>query len=287
MTDSKELFSNLEEKHLQVHIKMGDDGRYSATNIGIVTFQEESGSPFTLKDFMYVLHLKKNLASITMLEDHGYNVIFSKVEDFLRHIALGQVNQIEANEELLNPKEEPQDDVEEPQDDVEHPHVEEKRVEAPTHAKNSTNGRKCAKEYDILMHDARENVGAPTAHRGQKRSPNQYIGCMALMSESVGVDPSSFEEALQQPIWIDAMVKEYDSIIRKNVWEVVPRPIDKSMVSSIWLYKVKQVVDGSVEKHKAKFVAIGLFQVEGIDYNEAFAPITRYSSIRSIISVSV
>eukprot|EP00253_Pinus_taeda_P018325 PITA_18325 len=48
------------------------------------------------------------------------------------------------------------------------------------------------------------------------------------------------------------MVEEYDSIIRNSVWNVVPRPEDKSVVSSRWLYKVKQAADGSVEKHKAR-----------------------------------
>ena len=70
-------------------------------------------------------------------------------------------------------------------------------------------------------------------------------------------EPSSFEEAVKQPVWVDAMVEEYDSIIRNNVWDVVPILGDKSVVSSLWLYKVKQAADSSVEKHKARFVARG------------------------------
>ena len=62
---------------------------------------------------------------------------------------------------------------------------------------------------------------------------------------------------MQQPVRVDAMVEEYDSIIRNSVWEVVPRPADKSMVSSIWFYKVNKTVYGSVEKHKARFMAKG------------------------------
>eukprot|EP00253_Pinus_taeda_P011113 PITA_11113 len=46
------------------------------------------------------------------------------------------------------------------------------------------------------------------------------------------------------------MVEEYNSIIQNSMWDVVPRPQDRSMVSSGWLYKVKQAVDGSVDKHK-------------------------------------
>ena len=57
------------------------------------------------------------------------------------------------------------------------------------------------------------------------------------------------------------------------------------MVSSRWLYKVRQAIDGSVEKHKARFVAWGFSQVEGINYDETPAPIARYSSIRSILAL--
>eukprot|EP00253_Pinus_taeda_P015858 PITA_15858 len=109
---------------------------------------------------------------------------------------------------------------------------------------------------------------------------------MALVGECVETKPSSFEEAMQQSIWVDAMVEEYESIVRNSVWDVVPRLENNSAVSSRWIYKVKQDADGSVEKHKARFVACGFSQVEGIDYDETFAPIARYSSIRSMLALS-
>ncbi len=46
---------------------------------------------------------------------------------------------------------------------------------------------------------------------------------MALAGECVETEPSSFEEAVQQPIWVDAMVEEYDSLVRISVWDMVPR----------------------------------------------------------------
>jgi hypothetical protein len=82
------------------------------------------------------------------------------------------------------------------------------------------------------------------------------------------------------------MVEEYDYIVKNSAWEIVPRPVDKSMVGSRWIYKVNQAVDGSVEKYKAMFVAWGFSQIEGIDYDETFEPVARYSSIRSIFALS-
>ena len=74
--------------------------------------------------------------------------------------------------------------------------------------------------------------------------------------------------------------------MKKDVWEIVPRPEEKSVVTSKWLYKIKYAVDGNNEKYKARFVARGVSQVEGIDYDETFAPVARYTSIRAIISIA-
>ena len=94
MTGNKECFSSLKEKDMQMHIEMGDDGRYISIGLGTVNFQREQGAPLTLRDVMYVPGLKKNFVSIAMLEDRGYDVIFSKGKAFLRHIAMGQVKKI-------------------------------------------------------------------------------------------------------------------------------------------------------------------------------------------------
>jgi hypothetical protein len=82
------------------------------------------------------------------------------------------------------------------------------------------------------------------------------------------------------------MLEEYRAIIKNNVWDIVPKPKDKSMVSSKWIYKIIHVADRSVEKLEAIFVAKGFIQKEGIDYEENFSPIARYTSIRAIISLS-
>ena len=81
------------------------------------------------------------------------------------------------------------------------------------------------------------------------------------------------------------MVEEYDSIMQNDVWEMVPQPEGKSVVTLRWIYKVKYAADGNIEKHKARFVARGFSQVEGIDYDETFAPVARYASIRTVMAI--
>ena len=82
------------------------------------------------------------------------------------------------------------------------------------------------------------------------------------------------------------MIEQYQSIMKNDVGDDVPRPEGKSIVTSKWIYKIKHDTDGSIEKYKARFVARGLSQKEGIDYEEIFAPVARYTSIRSVLSLA-
>ena len=108
---------------------------------------------------------------------------------------------------------------------------------------------------------------------------------MALIIDLINSEPSSFGEVAQHDVWQDAMVEEYDSNMKNQVWEVVSRPEGKNVVGSKWIYKVKHVADESVEKYKVRFVAKGFSQKEGINYEETFAPVAKYSSIWTIISL--
>ena len=69
------------------------------------------------------------------------------------------------------------------------------------------------------------------------------------------------------------MIEEYQSIMKNDVSEVVPRLEGKLVVTSKWLFKIKRGADGSVEKQKARFVAIEFSQKEGVDYDETFVPV--------------
>jgi hypothetical protein len=108
---------------------------------------------------------------------------------------------------------------------------------------------------------------------------------VALLSDNIDVEPTRYEEAKEKKEWKDAMIEEYRYIVKNDVWDVVPRPKKKTVVSSKWIYKTKHSTDGSVKKHKARFVARGFSQKEGIDNEETFAPVARYTLIRAILAI--
>jgi hypothetical protein len=95
-----------------------------------------------------------------------------------------------------------------------------------------------------------------------------------------------FEEVAYKKQWKEAMTEEHQSIMKNDVWEIVPRPKEKTIVTSKCVYKIKHAVDGSVVKYKARFVARGFSQKEGKDYDKTFASIARYTFIRDIMSLA-
>jgi hypothetical protein len=106
------------------------------------------------------------------------------------------------------------------------------------------------------------------------------------MSSMIELEPTCFEEAIERKSWRDSMMEEYTSIIKNDVWEIVPRLQNKLVVSSKWIYKIKHAADGSIDKHKARCVARGFSKKEGVDYEETFSPVARYTSIRTIIYIA-
>lgn len=71
-----------------------------------------------------------------------------------------------------------------------------------------------------------------------------------------------------------------------DVWDVVYRPRDAAVVGGRWHFKIKYNIDGSVSKFKARYVAKGYTQTEGVDYSETFAPTGRLASLRNLIAIA-
>ena len=85
------------------------------------------------------------------------------------------------------------------------------------------------------------------------------------MCDIVDQEPTSYEESLQKKERIEAMTEEYQSIMKNDVWDIVPKPEGKSVVSSKWIYKIKHATNESIEKYKERFVARAISQKYRID----------------------
>nr|GFC35571.1 retrovirus-related Pol polyprotein from transposon TNT 1-94 [Tanacetum cinerariifolium] len=98
------------------------------------------------------------------------------------------------------------------------------------------------------------------------------------------VEPKTYKEALTQACWIESMQEELYKFERLEVWELVPRP-DRVMVITLkWIYKVKLDELGRILKNKARLVARGYRQEEGIDFEESFAPVAQLEAIRIFLA---
>eukprot|EP00253_Pinus_taeda_P004827 PITA_04827 len=123
-------------------------------------------------------------------------------------------------------------------------------------------------------------IGAPRNNKRERKQPDRYQALVAQDGE-----PAGFQGAAKHHVWLHAMVEDYNSIMVNDVWEVVPRPQDRSVVGLRRIYNIKYVADDGVEKYKARFVAKGYAQKEGIDYEETFALVASYTSIRTVTSL--
>ncbi|GJR88488.1 retrovirus-related pol polyprotein from transposon TNT 1-94 [Tanacetum coccineum] len=98
------------------------------------------------------------------------------------------------------------------------------------------------------------------------------------------VEPKNYKDALTQACWIEAMQEELHEFERLEVWELVPPP-DKAFVITLkWIYKVKLDELGGILKNKARLVARGYRQEEGINFEESFAPVARLEAIRIFLA---
>ncbi|GJW34001.1 retrovirus-related pol polyprotein from transposon TNT 1-94 [Tanacetum coccineum] len=98
------------------------------------------------------------------------------------------------------------------------------------------------------------------------------------------VEPKNYKDTLTQACWIEAMQEELHKFERLEVWELVPPPDKAFVISFKWIYKVKLDELAGILKNKARLVARGYRQEEGIDFEESFAPIARLEAIRIFLA---
>ena len=113
------------------------------------------------------------------------------------------------------------------------------------------------------------------------------VASVAITEEE---EPKDMKEAMNSSKWShwkEATDNECKSLKVNKTWDLVKMPKDKNIVTCKWVFKVKRKADGSIDRYKARLVAQGYSQEPGQDYDDTYAPVARFSSIRSLLAIAV
>ena len=130
------------------------------------------------------------------------------------------------------------------------------------------------------------------AKRQKRRPPTRFDEEVYAAADNLTADinePVNIQEAWtgeHSVDWKRATNSEYESLMNNQTWELVSPPENKNILGSGWVFKVKHAADGTVKRFKARLVAQEYSQSQGVDYQEIFSPVVRYSSIRSLLAVA-
>ncbi|KAK2359506.1 putative mitochondrial protein [Trifolium repens] len=126
---------------------------------------------------------------------------------------------------------------------------------------------------------------------GNKNSPRKTRSNFIIEESLFGlvslIEPKTTNEALSDDAWIIAMEEELNQFKRNDVWDLVPKPKYKNIIGTKWVYRNKLNEQGEVTRNKARLVAQGYSQQEGIDFTETYAPVARLEAIRLLLSYAV
>ena len=114
----------------------------------------------------------------------------------------------------------------------------------------------------------------------------ERVGDVVFFGEVLENIPKSAKEALADPDWQEAMKKEFDSLEKNKIWELVRNRGEKP-IGSRWHFALKYGPNGEISRFKARFVAKGFSQVGGRDFHETYSPTAKMSTIRIVLSLAV
>ena len=145
----------------------------------------------------------------------------------------------------------------------------------------------------ILSHASQPSSAPASSSQSPSGLRTLHEDSKALSADTVtaAVDgiPSSYREAMSRPDkaqWEGATQEEIDSIHAARTWTLAELPPGFTLIGSKWVLNLKRNADGSIARYKARVVAKGYGQKEGIDYTETFAPVAKFSTIRALLSIT-
>lgn len=110
--------------------------------------------------------------------------------------------------------------------------------------------------------------------------------CSYLVALTTAIEPQSFKEAMTYDEWKETMKSEVTSLEDNHTWDLTDLPPGKKCIGSQWVFRVKFKADGTLERYKARLVALGNHQAEGLDYKQTFAPVAKLTTVRLLLDIA-
>ena len=99
--------------------------------------------------------------------------------------------------------------------------------------------------------------------------------------------PKSYSHASTQECWRQSMQDELQALQDNHTWDIIPCPVEVKLIECKWVYTIKLHADGSIERHKARLVALGSQQEYGLDCEETFAPVAKMTIVHIVMAIAV
>ncbi|KAJ9557303.1 hypothetical protein OSB04_011917 [Centaurea solstitialis] len=234
----------------------------------------KSDAPKEIILFVRKMEKLNNLTVRSIRSDHGTEFKNSTLESFFEQKGISQITPPEPDQPT-NSEDFSQTTVSEPSPT--------NLLPDPSSNEASTSGQvyqppalRWTKDHPID-----QVLGNPSSGVKTRRQAGNVCLYVNFISEN---EPKEIDDALRDPAWVSAMQEELAEFIRNNVWLLVPRPRKRTIIGSKWIFRNKLDEIGTIIRNKARLVAQGYRQEEGIDYDETFAPVARLEAIRLFLA---
>lgn len=127
----------------------------------------------------------------------------------------------------------------------------------------------------------------------QTRSKNNITKPQKKMTLTVArslphhTEPTTVSQALKDEKWYRSMSAEFDALTINHTWDLVPPQELQNVIGCKWVFTIKYLANGDLERYKSRLVAKGFHQQYGVDYLETFSPVIKSTTIRLVLEVAV
>uniref|UniRef100_A0A2N9EG19 Reverse transcriptase Ty1/copia-type domain-containing protein n=1 Tax=Fagus sylvatica TaxID=28930 RepID=A0A2N9EG19_FAGSY len=278
-----ELFIDLKEKQLGKHrVYMGNNTYSDVLGEGRCKFSI-GDSVIVLNNVLYVPSVRRNLTSVPVLDEKGFEVKMKSGRVFISKgdISVSSVK-VDEDTKLITPLEQIKKLllVESEESDSHASDFSDKDLE--------NSGRKRTSPKPVMP-----RIDADDNERKRQRRPSSILKNYYLMESKVVAiedDPANFAKAMEShdaKQWLKAMHKELDSIFKNEVWDLTELSTGRKPVGCKWVLRKKYKANGSLDKYKARLVTKGFTQQPGVDFVDTYSPMAKFASVRIIMVVAV